>query len=42
MIQERIFNLINAWHEPNTPLGQVARASQALGGLLGPLQAARH
>ena len=25
---ERIFNLINAWHEPNTPLGQVARASQ--------------
>jgi streptogramin lyase len=25
---ERIFNLINAWHEPGTPLGQVARASQ--------------
>lgn len=25
---ERIFNLINAWHEPNTALGQVARASQ--------------
>ena len=26
-LNERIFNLINAWHEPNTPLGQVARAS---------------
>jgi streptogramin lyase len=26
-LNERIFNLINAWHEPNTPAGQVARAS---------------
>ena len=26
-LNERIFNLINAWHEPNTPLGQVARSS---------------
>lgn len=24
---ERIFNLINAWHSPNTPAGEVARAS---------------
>jgi hypothetical protein len=24
---ERIFNLINAWHSPGTPAGQVARAS---------------
>jgi YD repeat-containing protein len=25
---ERIFNLIKAWHEPNTPAGQVARATR--------------
>jgi YD repeat-containing protein len=26
-LNERIFNLIKAWHEPGTPAGQVARAS---------------
>ena len=26
-LNERIFDLIKAWHEPNTPLGAVARAS---------------
>jgi YD repeat-containing protein len=26
-LNERIFDLIKAWHEPNTPAGQVARAS---------------
>ena len=26
-LNERIFNLINAWNEPNTPAGEVARAS---------------
>jgi len=26
-LNERIFNLIKAWHEPNTPAGRIARAS---------------
>jgi YD repeat-containing protein len=37
-IAERIFNLIDAWHEPNTPEGQVARASMGRWGV--PLRAA--
>jgi sugar lactone lactonase YvrE len=32
-LNERIFNLINAWHEPNTPMGQIARASMARWGV---------
>jgi YD repeat-containing protein len=27
-LNERIFDLIKAWHEPNTPLGEVARSSR--------------
>jgi len=30
---ERIFNLINAWHRPHTPAGEVARASMARWGV---------
>jgi YD repeat-containing protein len=36
-IAERIFNLVDAWHEPNTPEGQVARASMGRWGV--PLRA---
>jgi YD repeat-containing protein len=32
-IDERIFNLIDDWHEPNTPEGQVARASMGRWGV---------
>jgi YD repeat-containing protein len=32
-LNERIFNLIKAWNEPNTPAGQVARASMARWGV---------
>ena len=35
---ERIFNLINAWHSPYTPTGEVARASMERWGV--PLRAA--
>lgn len=37
-IAERIFNLIDAWHEPGTPEGQVAQASWEKWGV--PLRAA--